>query len=516
MNNAVIYTRYSSHSQQEQSIEGQLRDCYAYAEREGFTVVAEYCDRAISGKTDDRPDFQRMINDASKRQFQYVIVWKLDRFARNRYDSATYKHKLKKYGVKVVSATEHISDDPEGVILEGLLESMAEYYSANLSKHVKRGQRESVLKGQHIGGTPPFGFKIENKRLVAHEHNAPIIRYVFEQYAKGVTKKKIMEELTAKGVLNFYGRPLSYSCLQHALRNPKYIGQYHYNGELVPGACEALIDETTFRKVQEMLDKRAHGKSGEKARQEYLLQGKAFCGMCGTRLVGDAGKSKTGAMYYYYACGNRKKHHTCKKLNEKKGFLEWFVVEQTVEYVLQPERMEYIATRLVERYKLEFNDGKIKELERHVAKIDREANDAVDASIKAPASARQIYYDKLEMLMAQKADTEHELTKLRIAAKNAYTQEQIIAWLKLFTKGDELDPEFQRRIIDVFINSVYVYDNKIVIYYNVKDGKQVSYIEMLDSTEEPPFGGDPESCNGPDSANGGEFGYQITQPAMMC
>ncbi len=376
--NAVIYARFSSHSQQEQSIDGQLRECYAYAEREGLHVVGEYIDRALTGRTDDRPDFQRMISDASLKHFQYVIVYKLDRFARNRFDSAHYKHILKKHGVKVVSATEKISDDPEGIILEGVIESLAEYYSANLSKHVKRGQRESALKGSHIGGTTPFGFKsvlIDNKhKLVADEKNAPIIQFVFEQYAKGVTKKHIMEALTAKGVLNHYGRPLTYSCLQHALKNEKYIGKYMYAGEEVEGACEALIDTETFNKVQEMLKKRSHGGSGEKARQDYLLQGKAFCGPCGARLVGEAGVSKTGATHFYYACGKKKKYHTCDKLNEKKAFLEWYVVEQTVEYVLQPERMDYIASRIVAKYEDEFSDRRIKEYERQIAKIDREVD----------------------------------------------------------------------------------------------------------------------------------------------
>ena len=126
--NAVIYARYSSHNQTEQSIEGQLRVCHEYAQREGFAIVGEYIDRAISGKTDDRPDFQRMVSDSRKRAFQYVIVYKLDRFARNRYDSAVYKHKLKQNGVKVVSAMENIGDNPESIILEAVLEASAEYY----------------------------------------------------------------------------------------------------------------------------------------------------------------------------------------------------------------------------------------------------------------------------------------------------------------------------------------------------------------------------------------------------
>ena len=148
---AVIYARYSSHAQNEQSIEGQLHDCYEWAQQQNVMVIKEYIDRAMTGTKDDRPDFQRMIEDAAKRQFELVIVWKLDRFSRNRYDSAIYKTRLKKYGVRVVSVKENISDAPEGIILEGMLESMAEYYSANLSQNVKRGIRESMEKGYFCG-----------------------------------------------------------------------------------------------------------------------------------------------------------------------------------------------------------------------------------------------------------------------------------------------------------------------------------------------------------------------------
>ena len=493
---AVIYARYSSHGQQEQSIDGQLRDCHAYAEREGLQVVGEYIDRALSATTDMRPDFQRMINDSAKGHFQCVIVWKLDRFARNRYDSAHYKRILKKNGVRVVSAMEKISSDPEGIILEGVIESIAEYYSASLSQNVRRGNRENIMKGHYLGGTPPFGFKAVDKKLVADEENAPIIRYVFEEYAKGSTKKQIMESLVEKGLLSPQGGKLRLSTLQHALRNEKYMGHFNFEGETIMGICEPLISEETFNEVQRRLDSRSHGKSGENARHEYLLHGKAFCGLCGSRLVGVSGTGKSGNTFCYYACGKSYKSHDCEKKNEKKGFLEWYVVEQTVEYVLNPERMDYIASRIVERYEEEFNDHAIADYERKLAKIDKDANAAVDASIKCPEQARQIYYDKLEMLMAQKAEIEKELVTLRIAVKHKYTNEQIMAWLKLFTRGELLDSDFQKQIIDVFVNSVFLYDDKLVIYYNIKGGKQISYIEMLDSTEEPPFGGNPCACNG--------------------
>ena len=179
--NAVIYARYSSHGQTEQSIEGQLHDNYAWAEQQGITVIGEYIDRALTGTKDQRPDFQRMIADAAKRQFELVIVWKLDRFARNRYDSAIYKARLKKYGVKVLSVKENITDSPEGIILEGLLESMAEYYSANLAQNVLRGKRETSAKGNWNGGRVPLGYKAVDGKLVADDKTAPFVQYLFRR-----------------------------------------------------------------------------------------------------------------------------------------------------------------------------------------------------------------------------------------------------------------------------------------------------------------------------------------------
>ena len=496
---AVIYARYSSHSQQDQSIDGQLRDCHAFAEREGYLVVSKYIDRALSAKTDDRPDFQRMIGDAQKKQFRAVIVWKLDRFARNRYDSAIYKSRLKKHGVKVVSATENITDNPEGIILEGMLESMAEYYSANLSQNVKRGQKESVSKGQHLGGIPPIGFKIdkETKKLVIDKEKAPIIQYAFEQYAKGIPKKQIIAELSAKGIKNYYGRPLGISSFSSALRNKKYIGIYMYGGVESIGACPALIDEKLFNDVQVKLTARSHAPASKKARNDYLLQGKAYCGMCGARIVGESGRSRTGDNHYYYACGCRKRRQGCKKKNEKKGFLEWYVVEQTLNYVLTPERIDYIASRIVAAYDDEFSADKIKELEARLMRLDGNIAKAVDASLEAPDKVRSVYYSKVESLEAQKTDIEVDLSRLRIASGIRYTEKQVVDWLRQFCKGDILDEDFQQRIIDVFINSIYVYDDKIIIYYNIKDSKQVSYVEMLESSEEPP-GGDTGNVSGSD------------------
>lgn len=488
---AVIYARYSSYAQGEQSIEGQLRDCQAYAVREDYHIINEYVDRALTGRSDERPDFQRMIADAAKKQFDVVIVWKLDRFARNRYDSAMYRAKLKKHGVRVVSVMEHISDGPEGIMMEGLLESMAEYYSVNLSQNIRRGMKESVIKGTYLGCPVPIGFKVVNKKLVADEKTAPIIRYAFKEYSLGTPKKDIIQELNRRGMRTSTGKELTLASLQKALRNEKYIGIYRYNGELVNGGCEAIVENETFEKVQAKLDAVRHAPAASKAKVDYFLQGKAFCGMCGSRLVGESGHGKGGTTYHYYACTNRKKLHICAKKNEKKGFLEWYVVEQTAEYVLSPARLDYIAERLASEYAKEFGVGRIKEYERLIKKLEREINNAVEASLELPnREVRKPFLAKIEQSTLQKQELEGELASLRLASRIPMSATEIRVLLKRFCDGDPLDSDYQQRIIDTFINSVYVYDDKVVIYYNIEGAKQVSYIEMLDSANEPGFSDD--------------------------
>ena len=490
--NAVIYARYSSHGQTEQSIEGQLHDNYAWAEQQGIRVVGEYIDRALSGTKDQRPDFQRMMQDATKKQFDLVIVWKLDRFARNRYDSAIYKARLKKYGVKVVSVKENITDSPEGIILEGLLESMAEYYSANLSQNVKRGQRESIAKGTFLGGPVPYGYRVQNGKLVVDDKTAPVIRYVFEQYAQGVPKKEIIDELNRRGIKRRSGKPLTYSSFQHALSSRVYVGEYIYNGEVVQGLAEPLIDSAVFEAVQQRIKSVARAPAAAKAKVDYLLQGKAFCGNCGAPMVGESGRSHTGVKHYYYACADKKKLHTCRKKNERKDFIEWYVVEQTMEYVLTPARAARVAKAVVVEYNKEFSDTKIGDLERAEKQIERELDKLVDALVDAPKVAHKKIYEKMEALDAQKADIEADLSRLRIAHGLQLTEAEVKAWLKQFCSGDPMDEEFRKRIIDVFINSVYLYDDRVIIFYNIRGGKQVSFIDLAasDIPESPPEGSD--------------------------
>lgn len=204
--NAVIYARYSCDNQREESIEGQLRECRVYAEKKDIKLVGTYIDRAMSAKTDNRPEFQQMVKDSENGLFDAIIVWKLDRFARNRYDSAHYKAILRKNGVRVMSATESISEGADGIILESVLEGFAEYYSAELSEKVIRGMTENALKCQYNGGFVPVGFKIdENKHYQLDELVAPLIQESFMMYVNGRPIKDIVEFLNSHGVLSSQG-----------------------------------------------------------------------------------------------------------------------------------------------------------------------------------------------------------------------------------------------------------------------------------------------------------------------
>lgn len=467
MTNAVIYARYSSHNQTEQSIEGQLHDGHAFAEKNEYHIIGEYIDRALTGTRDARPDFQRMIRDAEKGQFQVVIVWKLDRFARNRYDSAIYKAKLKKYGVRVVSVMENITDSPEGIILEGLLESMAEYYSANLSENVKRGQKESINKGWYLGGHPPYGYRVQDHRLVISDREGPVALEIFRRYADGDPLAAIAADLNARGLRTRSGTAFRASSFDSMIRNTAYVGCLVYGGQEIPGCADALIDQDTFNRASARRLKNKRAPAANKAPVRYLLQGKVFCGHCGAPMVGESGHGRHGGIYNYYTCSARKKAHTCHKKNEKKDFLERYVVEQTLQFIQDPDRSGMIAHGVVIRYNQEFGHDQTADLERQIRKLDADLEHLVDDLLALPTSARPRIAARMEQLELQKADLETDLAKLRVASRIRITEDQVRAWISTFRTTRPDQPDQCQRLIDYFVNSVYVYDDKIVIFCNL-------------------------------------------------
>ncbi|MCL2153686.1 MAG: recombinase family protein, partial [Oscillospiraceae bacterium] len=306
------------------TIEGQLRECKEFAERHNMTVISHYIDRAQSARTDDRPQFQQMIRDSSKKQFDVALVWKLDRFARNRTDSATYRAILKRNGVSVVSAMENISEGPEGIILEAILEGMAEYFSAELSVKVKRGQKENALKCKANGGMIPFGYTINSERYYEIDPlTAPIVLEIFTRYADGQTVKEISADLNNRGVFaNTKYKYTNKASMHNLLKNRRYIGEYRYGDTIVPGGMAAIVPQGIFDRVQERMEKNKHKPAAMKADEEYILTTKLYCGLDGAMMVGVGGTSKTGKVHHYYKCGNVIYKKSCTKKTVKKEWIE--------------------------------------------------------------------------------------------------------------------------------------------------------------------------------------------------
>ena len=203
--NAVIYARSSSDNQRDASIDQQVKACQKYAEEKGLTVIKVYDDRALTGKTDKRPSFLQMIKDSAKRKFQFVIVYSLDRFSRNKYDSAIHKHTLKENGVKVLSAMEHLSDDPTGGLMETILEGFAQYYSDELSQKINRGLTDNAEKGI-VNGSVPLGFRRgADGHAEIVEEEAEIVREVFRRANEGEQLIRIIEDLNRRGITTKHG-----------------------------------------------------------------------------------------------------------------------------------------------------------------------------------------------------------------------------------------------------------------------------------------------------------------------
>ena len=456
---AVIYARYSSHNQKEESIEGQLRECKEFAEKNEIQVIGEYCDRALSGKTDKRPQFQKMIRDSAKGTFQAVIMYTLDRFARNRYDSAIYKARLKKNGVRVFYAKQPMPDTPEGIILESILEGYAEYYSENLSRNVKRGMRERAMKGFAVGQQPPLGYYIgDDKRFHVDPIGSKVVNEIFELYASGKSKKEISKYCNEQGYKTSAGNDFVPNSLTNMLRNEKYIGIYKFAEITVDDAIPPIIDKDLYARVQERVKKNAHMKARKKAKEEYLLTTKLFCGHCGSIMIGESGTSKTGKTYNYYKCACRKRKGTCDKTPEPKNALENFIVQYVVHDILTNENIDLIATETYTVMKKEAEDNsyanelkaKLHDTEKQIANIIR----AIEQGIITDSMK-----DRLQELENEKEYYEIKLDEDAITKDIVLTKEQIAYFLTTLRNGYIENTDYKQKIIDTLVNSVYVYDD---------------------------------------------------------
>ncbi len=465
---AVIYARYSSDNQREESIEGQIRECTAYAEKNGITIVKHYIDRAISAKTDNRPEFQQMIKDSDKKLFDIVLVWKLDRFARNRYDSARYKTQLKKNGVKLMSATEIISEGPEGIILESVLEGYAEYYSADLAEKVVRGQTENILKGRCNGGRGTFGYTLDSERKFHIDPlTSPFVLESFRKYNEGSTMKEIRDWLNENGIKNPVGGAFTYNSVEHMLKNRRYIGELKFRDVVVPDAIPPIIPLELFEDVQEKIAKNKKAPARRKAEDDYLLTTKLFCGYCGALMFGESGTSRTGEVHRYYKCATAKKHKGCKKKTVRKQWLEDLVVNQTMQLVKDDAAMESIIAKVMELQNKE---------NTNIPLYEKQLRDA-ESGIQNMLNAIQVGIltsstkERLEQLEETKRELEARIAEEKLA-KPKVTEEFIRFWLLRFRKLDMSLKDQRQALVDTFINAIYLYDDKVLITFNYKEGTQ--------------------------------------------
>lgn len=368
MESVVIYARYSSEKQTEQSIEGQLRVCQEYAKKNNMQVEDLYIDRAMTGKNTQRAAFQKLIKDSEKRTFTAVLVYKLDRFARNRFDSAFNKRILSKNGVKVISATENISSNPEGILLESLLEGLAEYYSAELAQKVNRGIRESALKGNFLGGQPPYGYNIVNKKYVINEAEAKVVQYIYDLFLAGTTQKEILNILKQKGILNKKNKPFTYHQLYNILSKEIYIGTLNRCNIELENAVPSIITKEQHSNANLILSR------GKLMNQKFsfLLSGKLFCGICGHNMTGTSGTSKNKTTYRYYEC----KHD---KITLKQDVFEDFIYDELVKFIQNKQKRSFLLSKIDDYISSISKINSISLLEEKLKSVEKEISNLTKA-----------------------------------------------------------------------------------------------------------------------------------------
>ena len=478
--NIVIYARFSSHSQTEQSIEGQLKVCYEYAKANNHTVVGEYIDRALSGTSDNRTEFQRMIADSSKHSFEGVLVYQLDRFARNRYDSAIYKQKLKTNGVQVLSAKENLSDDASRILVEGVLESMAEYYSAELSQKIQRGMKINAEKCLSNGSNPGLGYIVNPDRTFSvDEEAAAVVREIFERFASGERRADIIRDLQRRKITTSQGKEFRPNSFSHLLHNKRYIGIYLFQGKETPGGMPRILDDALFYKVQEMMERSKNMPGRVKAKDEYLLTTKLFCGYCKEMMVGYGGTGKSGQSYHYYCCKKARKHQ-CQKKIVGKEMIEDLVVAACLE-LLTDENMAFIAQKVVEECSRDPENITIKTLKRSI----KEANTAIENLLIAIESGQavEMLSDRLKKRQAEKEKLEAELAMEQNKVLTL-TEPQVYAFLDYVRSLPTDDIVKRRAIINIFVNAIYLYDDHFTLVINASNKPVREKDVPLDDIEE--------------------------------
>lgn len=485
---AVAYARFSSNNQREESIDAQLRAIREYCEKENIELIAEFTDEAVSGKTDDREDFQNMVNQLLRGHIQadYVLVHKFNRFARNKFDSALYKKKLNDADIKVVSVTQKIDDTPEGELLEGFLETIDQYYSANLAVEVRKGLRENALKGKHAGGQVLFGYSLDDEGYYVPNENAKIVKRMFEEFAAGVPKTDICERLNAEGYRNQRGKKFNTRTLYDLLRNEKYIGNYVYTIDKketirLDGIIkEHPIDKELWNTVQRLCRESSEEAQARQRTEKryYHLTGKAFCTCCGEHICGAGSKrsgghkgKKDGKLNYYYKCVGKVKHKNgCKNPSINKDWFESKVLKTVTGIVMNENQVKQIAQTAYEEI-LSMRDEPVistAQLKKELAQIFKKQEKLTDLYLDGDMS-KEMLDEKNGELTRRKFQIEEELEKRKNVLEAEDIQpkdiENFIVQFIEDVKEDcgSMDEEFMRIMFNVFVKRVDVSEEEVVV-----------------------------------------------------
>ena len=476
---AVAYARYSSAGQRDVSIEQQLQDIRAFAKREGLTIVHEYADHARSGfkNVKARTAFQSMMAAADSGSFDTVICWKVDRFGRNREESALFKGRLRRFGVKVLYAMEPIPEGSAGVLLEGMLEATAEWYSRQLSENVIRGMTDNAQKCL-FNGTHILGYRAgSDGHYEIHAEEAALVRNIFSLYRSGWSSAMIARDLNSRGLRTWRGNPFCAQGILKIISNERYTGVYLWGNTRIPGGMPAIISTEEFEEAQLMKAKTA--RHVEQGAVDYLLTGKAFCGLCGGTMVGDSGTSKTGARHFYYSCYHRKHDKTCSKKSVQKDLLEDTVISFVLDHVLSDAEIGKIADAVMALQAEELKRSPLSAMEAEHREVTKKISNIVDAISEGIwTSATQ---GRLQALEAEAETLRVSIETLRYSQAQLVDRDRVLFFLHRFTSGDRNDPLLRRSISQTFINSVYVFDDHLKIVINNVEGNELIPLSALPS-----------------------------------
>lgn len=463
---AVIYARYSSHNQRDVSIEQQVEACRKHAAELGLTVTATYEDRAISGKTDKRPSFRRMMRDAEQHKFAYVLAWKSNRIGRNMMQALVNESRLVDCGVKVFYAEEDFDDNAAGRFALRSMMNVNQFYIENMAEDVKRGLYDNAKKGL-VNGSLPLGYKrgADGKPEI-DEPKAAIVREIYTRVAAGELFASIADDLNARGIKTARGREWNKGSFHVLCHNDRYRGIYMYGDIRIPGGMPRIISDELFYDAQEAYSMKKDNRYGRARHgaENYLLTGKLYCGHCGGYMVGISGTSKTGEMHYYYACQKHRLEHTCEKKAIRRDVIENAVARAIMMYCLDDETIDFIVDSTIAYFKQKDHELHIEAMENELAAVQQAISNlmkAIEAGIITPTTrTRLLDLEEQQAKLSAKINTAK-------AERVEIDRDDLIAGLQLFRTGDIKNKKFLAKLFNTFLIAVYLYDdNRLKIVFS--------------------------------------------------